>query len=565
MGNRGRAGERGRTKPAVIGGMIAVVVGGAGFGVYAVYGGGAAADDSASTAAERKAAAVKTGPLSAAEVKSAATTFLTAWQSGDVTKAAATTNDTAAARTLLTGYGKEAHIKDVTLTPGTRSGTKLPFSVKGTVSYKGQTKALAYDSQLTVVRRAEDGKPLVDWHSSVVHPDLEDGDRLVTGEAGTPPVKALDRDGGELTAAKYPSLGTVLDGLREKYGKKAGGKAGIELRVIREGSSGDSAKATENSEETPDKTLLELSKGTPGTVRTTLNPSLQATAEGQVAKKPKASLVMTKASTGEILAVANSGHGFNTAFQGSLAPGSTMKIISASLLLDKGLASMDKQHPCPKFSTYGGWKFQNDDKFEIKGGTFKASFARSCNTAFISQAKKLSDDDLTKQAQEVFGLGKNDWSIGVSSFDGAVPVQSDAQMAASLIGQGAVRMNPLNMASVVATAKTGTFHQPYLVSPDVDDRTLAKAPRSLSASTRAQLQQLLQYTAAAGTAAEAMAGLGSDFGAKTGSAEVDGQKKPNGWFTAWKGDLAAAGVVQQGGHGGEAAGPLVAAMLKAGS
>jgi cell division protein FtsI/penicillin-binding protein 2 len=126
-------------------------------------------------------------------------------------------------------------------------------------------------------------------------------------------------------------------------------------------------------------------------------------------------------------------------------------------------------------------------------------------------------------------------------------------------------MNPLNMASVVATAKTGTFHQPYLVSPDVDDRTLAKAPRSLSSSTRAQLQSMLQYTAAAGTAAEAMAGLGSDSGAKTGSAEVDGQKKPNGWFTAWKGDLAAAGVVQQGGHGGEAAGPLVAAMLKAGS
>ena len=564
MGNRGRANERGRTKPAVIGGMIAVVVGGAGFGVYTVYDGGAAADDSSSTSAERK-AAVKTGPLSAAEVKSAATTFLTAWQSGDVTEAAATTNDKAAARTLLTGFGKEAHIKDVTLTPGTRTGAKMPFSVQGTVSYKGQTKALAYDSQLTVVRRAEDGKPLVDWQSAVVHPDLQDGDRLVTGEAGTPPVKALDRDGGELTTAKYPSLGTVLDGLREKYGKKAGGKAGIELRVVRKGSSADSAKATEGDEGTPDKTLLELSKGTPGTVRTTLNPSLQATAEEQVSKKPKASLVMTKASTGEILAAANSGHGFNTAFQGSLAPGSTMKIITASLLLDKGLASMDKQHPCPKFFTYGGWKFQNDDKFEIKGGTFKASFARSCNTAFISQAKKLSDDDLTKQAQEVFGLGKNDWSIGVSSFDGAVPVQSDAQMGASLIGQGGVRMNPLNMASVVATAKTGTFRQPYLVSPDVDDRTLAKAPRSLSSSTRAQLQEMLQYTAAAGTAAEAMAGLGSDSGAKTGSAEVDGQKKPNGWFTAWKGDLAAAGVVQQGGHGGEAAGPLVAAMLKAGS
>ncbi|MEU5339934.1 penicillin-binding transpeptidase domain-containing protein [Streptomyces sp. NPDC020766] len=566
MGNRRRAPERGRTKPAVIGGMIAVVVGGAGFGVYALYGGGAAADDS-SAASDTK--PVKSGPLSATEVKSTATAFLTAWQGGDVTTAAAATNDTAAARTLLTGYGKEAYIKDVTLTAKKRSGDAVPFSVKGTVAYKGGlTKPLAYESELTVVRRVKDGKPLVDWHSAVVHPDLKDGDKLVTGEAGTPPVKALDRDGGELTTAKYPSLGTVLDGLREKFGKTAGGKAGIELRVIRAEAKSKDAKGsgkTTASEENPDKTLVELSKGTPGTVRTTLSPDLQASAEQQVAKKAKSSAVVIRPSTGEILAVANAGHGFNTAFQGSLAPGSTMKIITASLLIDKGLASADEQHPCPKYSTYGGWKFQNDDKFEIKGGTFKASFARSCNTAFISQAKKLNDDDLTKQAQQVFGLGMDNWAIGVPTFDGSVPVQSQAQMAASLLGQGGVRMNPLNMASVVATAKTGTFHQPYLVSPTVDKRTVAKASRSLSAGTQAQLKELLQYTAAAGTAAEAMAGLGPDFGAKTGSAEVDGQKKPNGWFTAWKGDLAAAGVVQQGGHGGDTAGPIVAALLKAGS
>ncbi|MDQ1036790.1 hypothetical protein QFZ75_003206 [Streptomyces sp. V3I8] len=571
MGNRRRAPERGRTKPAVIGGMVAVVVGGAGLGGYALFGGGASADEGSASDAKP----VKSGPLSAAEVRTTATAFLTAWQKGDVPAAAAATNDTAAAAGLLTGYGKEAYVKDVTLTARKRSGAAVPFSVKGTVSYKGLTEPLAYESELTVVRRAKDGKPLVDWHAAVVHPELEDGDRLVTGAAGTPPVKALDRDGGELTTAKYPSLGTVLDGLREKYGKKAGGKAGVELRVIRAGS--EDAKDADGTQESaadakkdaadknPDKTLLELSKGTPGTVRTTLSPALQAVAEQQVAAKSKASAVMIKPSTGEILAVANSGHGFNTAFQGSLAPGSTMKIVTASLLIDKGLASADEEHPCPKYSTYGGWKFQNDDKFQIKGGTFKASFARSCNTAFISQAKKLDDDDLTKQAQQVFGLGMDNWAIGVPTFDGSVPVQSQAQKAASLIGQGGVRMNPLNMASVVATAKTGTFHQPYLVPPAVDDRTLATAPRSLSAGTRAQLKELLQYTAAAGTAAEAMAGLGPDFGAKTGSAEVDNQKKPNGWFTAWKGDLAAAGVVQQGGHGGETAGPIVAALLKAGS
>lgn len=540
----------------MIGGVIAVVVGGAGFGAYALYGGGAAADDGSRAASDEK-PKVKTGPLSATEVTTTARAFLTAWQSGKVPQAAAATDEAAAATSLLTGYTKDARVKDVTLTPGKPTGDKVPFSVKGTVAYKNTEKPLAYESALTVVRRTSDGKPLVDWHSAVVHPDLKDGDKLVTGEAGTPPVKALDRDGGELTKQKYASLGPVLDGLREKYGKEAGGKAGIELRVMR----GKSAK----SDDLSDKTLLELSKGTPGTVKTTLDPALQAAAEKQVAKKAKSSVAVMRASTGEILAAANASPGFNTAFQGSLAPGSTMKVITSSLLLEKGLASEDKKHPCPKYFTYGHWKFQNDKKFEIKNGTFKASFARSCNTAFISQAPKLKDDDLTKQAQQVFGLGLNNWAIGVPSFDGAVPVQSAAQMGASLIGQGGVRMNPLNMASVSATVKSGTFHQPYLVSPDVDGRKLAKASRTMSAGTLSQLRDLMSYTADYGTAAEAMAGVGGDAGAKTGSAEVDGQKKPNGWFTAYRGDLAAAGVVQQGGHGGETAGPIVAALLKAGS
>ncbi|QIY63113.1 penicillin-binding transpeptidase domain-containing protein [Streptomyces sp. RPA4-2] len=555
MGKRRRVAERRKTKPAVIGGLIAVAVVGGAFGAYSLYGGGASADDRSTTAGHK---AVKTGPPTAAEVTALSTRFLAAWQSGQVTKAAAATTDAGAATTVLTGYTKDAHITGVTVTAGRPSGASVPFSVKATVTYKGTSKPLAYESKLTVARRAEDGVALVDWKPSVVHPDLQDGDRLVTGAAGTPPIKALDRAGGELTTAKYPSLGTVLDGLREKYGKTAGGTAGVELRVVRKA-------ATKGTQKSPDKTLVTFSEGTPGTVRTTLSPALQADAEQQVAEKTRASVVVMRPSTGEILAVANQSHGFNTAFQGSLAPGSTMKVITSSLLIDKKLASADKPHPCPKYVTYGGWKFQNDDKFEIKGGTFKASFARSCNTAFVSQAPKLENADLTQQAQQVFGLSMNNWAIGVPSFDGSVPVQSKAQMAASLIGQGGVRMNPLNMASVASTVKSGEFHQPYLVSPDVDHRKLAAASRTLSAGTLSQLRELMQYTAAYGTAAEAMSGLGPDYGAKTGSAEVDNQKKPNGWFTAWKGDLAAAGVVQQGGHGGDTAGPIVAALLKAGS
>ncbi|MGA4900569.1 penicillin-binding transpeptidase domain-containing protein [Streptomyces griseoincarnatus] len=539
-------------RPVVIGAAMVVLTGGAGYGAYAlVEGAGRDGGDSAS-----QAETVKSGPLTADEVTAAAETFLTAWQSGQVAEAAAATDDPVAAKAALASYVKDARVRDLALTPGAPARDSVTFALKGTVSYEQTTKPLTYDSTLTVVRRAGDGEPRVDWRPSVLHPELREGDKLVTGEAGTPPVKALDRDGGELTTEKYPSLGSVLDGLREKYGEKAGGEAGVELRVVRGGAS---KKA-----ELADTTLLELSEGTPGTVKTTLSPSLQALAEAEVAKRKRASVVVVRPSTGEILAAANSSRGFNVAFQGSLAPGSTMKVVTSSMLIEKGLASIDKKHPCPKYFSYGGWKFQNLDKFQIKDGTFRASFAASCNTAFISQAPKLEDDDLTQHAQDYFGLGRNDWKVGVSTFDGAVPVQSKAPMAASLIGQGGVRMNPLNMASVSATVKAGVFHQPYLVSPEVDGRQLATAPRTLSADTLAQLRELMSYTATAGTATEAMAGVDGERGAKTGSAEVDGQKKPNGWFTAYRGDLAAAAVVQSAGHGGSTAGPVVATLLKTG-
>ncbi|AZM53733.1 penicillin-binding protein [Streptomyces sp. WAC 01529] len=571
VGKRRRAAERKgvgfrntRVHPGVLGGAAVVVVCGVGATAFALSGGvgsGGTGDD---------AKPVPSGPPTSAEVRHTARAFLAAWADGDVARAASLTDDRTAARKALTSYREEGHLTKVRLTPGKpagRTSAEVPFKAAATVSYKGKSKPFAYESEVTVVRRKSDGRTLVDWRPSVLHPELRDGDRLVTGEAGDPPIKAVDRDGGELTAAKYPSLGTALDGLREKYGKEAGGRAGVELRVVRADAEDAAEKAgqKDDAKSRPDKTLLALSPGTPGTLKTTFSGSLQAAAERETAKRKLASVVVVKASTGEILAAANSNPtGFNTAFQGSLAPGSTMKVVSASMLLEKKLAGVDKKHPCPKYETYGGWKFQNDDKFQIKNGTFRASFARSCNTAFISQAKKLENDSLTRQAQEVFGLGRDNWSIGVPSFDGAVPVQSHAQMAASLIGQGGVRMNPLNMASVAATVKSGTFKQPYLVSPDVDDRTLATAPRRMSGATATALRELMHYTAVSGTAMKPMRGLGSDMGAKTGSAEVDGQKKPNGWFTAYRGDLASAAVVRQGGHGGDSAGPLVRAMLLAG-
>ncbi|GDY76306.1 hypothetical protein SAV31267_057910 [Streptomyces avermitilis] len=195
--------------------------------------------------------------------------------------------------------------------------------------------------------------------------------------------------------------------------------------------------------------------------------------------------------------------------------------------------------------------------------TLANSFLRSCNTAFVKYADEVKVDSLTKEAEDRFGLGGDNWKTGIISFDGSVPASGGPNTAANMIGQGEVQMNPLNMASVTATAMTGAFRQPYLVPRSLDDREFAAA-KGLASNTVTQLKAMMRLTATQGTAAGVMAGLGGDIGAKTGSAEVDGQAKSNSWFTGYRNDIAAAATTEEGGHGGDAAGPIVAAVLRTG-
>ncbi|MEU8944561.1 penicillin-binding transpeptidase domain-containing protein [Streptomyces sp. NPDC048489] len=534
-------------KAAIIGSVVAVVVGGAGYGAFNVV----TALDGSDTAGGP--APVKTGPPSGSEVKETSEKFLAAWAKGDAAEAARYTNFASQAESLLAGYRTSAHLTGVRITPGTPSGASVPFSVKATVSFEGKSKPLAYDSELTVVRGRTTGKALVDWKPSVVHPDLKEGDTLVTGESSSPPIEAVDRNGTVLTKDDYPSLGPILDALREKYGDKAGGTAGIELAVHHA------------SEGTGDTTLVTLAKGTPGKLRTTLSASAQAAAEKAVARYAESSVVAVKPSTGEVLAVANHrADGFNAAFLGKLAPGSTMKIISAATLIDNGITTANGPAPCPDTATWQSQTFHNlTGMAPQEKATLSDSFSRSCNTAFVKYADEVKVDSLTAEAEQRFGLGRNNWKTGIESFDGSVPASGGPDTAANLIGQGQVQLSPLNMASVTATAMTGVFRQPVIVSPRLDDREIATA-KGLSPGTVAQLRTMMNRTAVSGTAAQVMAGLSGRIGAKTGSAEVDAQSRSNSWFTGYRNDIAAAAMTQQGGHGVDAAGPIVAAVLRTG-
>ncbi|MFD9791405.1 penicillin-binding transpeptidase domain-containing protein [Streptomyces sp. NPDC059070] len=544
---------RSKVKVAIAGGVFAVVASGVGYGAYNVWDALNSGSSGSAPVVHAGADGVQrhAGPVTPDEVRDTAQRFLAAWGEGRAVEAAALTDNAAGAEPLLDGYRTAAHVTRAVITPGAPDGARVPFTVRATVTYQGTSVPWSYTSQLSVVRGHTTGRALVDWQPSVIHPQLARGESLVTGPSRAPAVKALDRKGRELDREHYPSLGPVLDALRTTYGRQAGGTAGIELSII------------SPEEQAPPRTLLTVVKGRVGELRTTLDADVQAAAEKAVQQHPESSAVALQASTGQVRAVANHRRdGFNAAVLGRRAPGSTMKIVTAALLLEKGLVTAEGPAECPTEAMYYGRTFHNQNHFSLTGKPFSESFARSCNTAFIKLIDDTHDDAaLAAEAREVFGIGL-DWQTGIPTWDGSVPPATGGEAAAQYIGQGNIQMNPLTLASITATATTGTFHQP-LLTPRPGARPPATATRTLPKPAARQLRDMMRLTATQGTGAAAMAGVPGDTGAKTGSAEVDGHAAPDSWFTGFADDLTAAAVVESGGHGADAAGPVVASILKA--
>jgi len=71
----------------------------------------------------------------------------------------------------------------------------------------------------------------------------------------------------------------------------------------------------------------------------------------------------------------------------------------------------------------------------------------------------------------------------------------------------------------------------------------------------------MQLTVTQGTAMS-LKSVGNGIGAKTGTAEPGPNTANNSWMIAFQGDIAVACVVQGGGHGNDAAGPVIATMFK---
>ncbi|MER8184753.1 penicillin-binding transpeptidase domain-containing protein [Kitasatospora sp. NPDC094015] len=489
-----------------------------------------------------------------AQADDAAREFLGRWAAGDLAAAAGLTDRPDAALAALTAFRDQVRVRSLAFTPSgaapAPAAGQAGVGFRASVGFADTGSIWEYDGALAVARSGQ-GKPLVHWSPTVIHPHLGPGETIALQPLHAAAGRVTDRNGKALE--EFPSLRQVLAGLPPAPG--AGGDDGSAVMITHGPGAADA------------EPLFTVTAPTAATgTRLTLDADLQRAAEAALHDRAgghPGSLVAIDTGTGGILAVANSpAEQFNRAFLGGIAPGSTMKVITAAALLEAGL-DPGSAVPCPS-TTNSPRLWHNDEDGDHLDNTLAEDFAESCNTAFIDQGlTKLAPGTLAKVAAEQFGVGLV-WHTGVESFDATVPVPKNSdEQAAEYIGQGSIRANALTMASVAATVQSGAFHQPVLLAGGPTGDRPATAARKLPAQVATDLRSMMARTAAEGTAASAMAGISGRVGAKTGTAEVDGAPAANSWFIAYRDNVAVAAEIEGAGYGAQAAGQAVAQVLRA--
>lgn len=343
----------------------------------------------------------------------------------------------------------------------------------------------------------------------------------------------------------------VLPGVRAGLAPQLDGVPGWSVAVV------DAAGNTVS-------TLAEDAPKAGSTVSVALDRAMQTAAEDAVEPLAQQTiLVAMQPSTGNILAVAQNGAADAAgalALTGRFPPGSTFKIVTALAGVEQAGLRGDTPVACPAQTIIGGRPVPNANRFDLGTVPLTRAFARSCNTTFATIGAGLAPDGLTSAALQL-GLGADFAVPTLTTITGAVPdAPEPVQRAENAFGQGQVLASPLGMALVAATVAHGAPVVPQLVvgqATGVTKPATAPDPAALE-----QVRSMMRAVVTEGTATR-LNGLGEVRG-KTGTAETtnDGSRA-HGWFVGYRGDVALAVLVVDGGTSEpavETAGRFLAAL-----
>ncbi len=365
----------------------------------------------------------------------------------------------------------------------------------------------------------------------------------------------------------------------------------------------------------------EVPSRTGGTVYTTLDADLQTAAQEAMGNRAGAVIAIAPA-TGEVLAFYSApafdpnvfARGIrraewqalasdprnpmqNKGLQGTYAPGSTVKPFLALAALEDGVQDRSRITLCPGTFRLGNrvfrcWKEKGHGAVDM----YRA-IVQSCDVYFYNLGLKLGPDRVAKLEKDA-GLGTITGIDLPGERAGLVPDTEwkkraskerwhDYESVILGIGQGAIHVTPLEMVlGYSALATGGEVMRPRVVSRVVtmDGKAQVRPPEALrKVPWRPENVEFLRKALAGvvndyGTGGAAKL-PGIEVGGKTGTAQVASVKgkmiksenlpyeiRDHAWFVGFAPvsdpKICVVAMVEHGGHGGSAAGPVVKAVMQ---
>jgi peptidoglycan glycosyltransferase len=513
-----------------------------------------------------------------------ATDFAAAWERGDMRAMHALLTDAARAEYPLkrfrAAYGRAAATATQTgIAADDPTGERDGQVVVPTVVETRVFGRLAGDLTVPV------SEERIDWEPRLVFPDLRRGERLsresVPAERATllsrnrrvlaegpadnrtsPLVGIADSIAGsmepeetaeereQLYAQGFPRDWPVgQSGLEEAFEERLRGRSGGELRAGRR--------------------VLARARPRPAeAVRTTIEPRIQEAAVVGLAGR-FGGIAALDPRNGEILALAG------IAFSAPQPPGSTFKIVTTTAALEEDLVTPATQFPVESFALIDGVELENANG-EFCGGSFRESFAHSCNSVFAPLGVEVGSEKLVETAER-YGWNADATIPGEvpSTLPPANEIKTPLEVGSTAIGQFKTLATPLQLASVSQViAAEGVRYVPTLAAGEG-----TRGVRVTSRKVARTIESLMVDVVAYGTGTASAIG-GVKVAGKTGTAELEDTRGPDAatgvpdpsntdaWFTAYapaaKPKIAVGVMFVRAGAGGTTAAPAARVVLEAG-
>jgi penicillin-binding protein 2 len=289
----------------------------------------------------------------------------------------------------------------------------------------------------------------------------------------------------------------------------------------------------------------------------------------------------------------------NRSLQGGYPPGSVFKIFMAIAALAEKVTDKNERIFCPGFLNFAGRNYRCHKHSGHGSVNLAESLIQSCDVFFYTVGNRLGVDRINRYAK-MFSLGNPTRLDLAPEHPGLIPStewkrkafrkREDQKWYAGetlsvAIGQGAVVVNPLQVARALATlVNGGRLMKPFLVKevlgpehktyePSIE-RTLALDSAQVKLVMDA-LEGVVNDPKGTGHRSQLDKALNIIVGGKTGTAQVASlalskmhkHLEDHAWFAGYaptdKPEIVVVALVENGGHGGAAAAPLVRQVMEA--